>query len=156
MHRIIPSKTVHLSSQESVALYHNHGVASFHGENKVVIVLASADISKLESRLHHTTGSITVIRKDTRREGAVVGSDSHATIQFLAFLHQWNHCLDKVSTLLEIFFFCFVNPFVKVLGTIGKVPGVDTNFFYSFSDSNCDFWLEVHISTKWYIVPLFE
>mmetsp|Transcript_1500 Transcript_1500/g.2118 ORF Transcript_1500/g.2118 Transcript_1500/m.2118 type:complete len:318 (-) Transcript_1500:318-1271(-) len=154
--RIVPAQTVLFGSQQPIRLDHNKRVASLHRKDEVVEILASANIREFDCRFYHTTGSVSVKRKNARRKGPVVGSNSHAAVQLLALFDQWVHSFDQILSFLSIVIFRFVYFFCEILSSICKVSRVDTDFFQGFGDHQGYFGLEVHIGTKRNIVSLFE
>ena len=88
MQRVIPAIRIHFLRQQSVGLHHDQGVTSLHAEQEVVVVQIATDVGELKRTLHHAARGVAIVAKDSGRETAVVGADSHSSVESLALLYQ--------------------------------------------------------------------
>lgn len=114
MQRIIPSMNIHLSHEQTVRLDHDHRVARFHRENKVVVVYFPTYPCKLKRRFnlcdklrsdnrymckkretfskgfnisHHSSWRIPVIAHDSVRKTSMISPYTHCSPVLFAFLN---------------------------------------------------------------------
>mmetsp|Transcript_5470 Transcript_5470/g.9006 ORF Transcript_5470/g.9006 Transcript_5470/m.9006 type:complete len:295 (+) Transcript_5470:1485-2369(+) len=154
MHGIVPSHTVLFGCQQTVTLHHDERVTGLHGKDKIVVILTATNVSKFNGRFHHAAGRITVVTQDTAGEGSMVGTNAHATIEFLTLLNERNHGFDEILAFFKVILFCFVHFFFKILAAIGKVAWIDANLFERIRHHQCHLGLKVHVSAEWNVVSL--
>ena len=156
MQWIIPSQSILLGRQETIGLYHDEWITRLHGKDKVVIIETATDIGKFQGRFDHTAGSIPIKGQDAGRQRAVIGPDPHTPIQFLTFLDQGFQGLDQVGPFTEIIFFRFVNLFLKIFASVGKVSWIDAYLFHRVRHHEGHDGLKVHIGTEWNGISLLK
>mmetsp|Transcript_29757 Transcript_29757/g.63210 ORF Transcript_29757/g.63210 Transcript_29757/m.63210 type:complete len:837 (+) Transcript_29757:104-2614(+) len=153
---VVPIQAVHLARQEAVALHHDERVGSLHGEDEVVVVLTAADVGELDGRLDHAAGGVSVVGQDATGEGAVVGPDAHAAVEFLALADEGEHGLDEVLALLDVIVLGLVHLVLEVLPPVGEVPRIDPNLLHRVGHQLGHLGLEVHVGTQRDVVPPLE
>jgi hypothetical protein len=156
MQGVVPFQAVLFRRQQTVRLDHDQGVARFHTKDEIVVVEAAADIRKFNGRFDHTAGCVSIKGQDAGRKRTVVGTDAHAAIERLAFLHQRLQGFDQVGAFRKVIFFCFVNLFFKIFTAVSKVPWVDANLLHGVGDEQGNDGLKVHIGTEGNVVSLLK
>mmetsp|Transcript_9070 Transcript_9070/g.13736 ORF Transcript_9070/g.13736 Transcript_9070/m.13736 type:complete len:300 (+) Transcript_9070:1382-2281(+) len=156
MERVIPTHTVLLSGKKTIRLNHDKRVTCLHGENKVMVILRPANISKLNCRLNHSTRSISIKGKNTRRKRSMISSNTHSTVQLFTLFHKRKHRFEKVFSLLYIICLTLINMIFKILSSICKVSRVNSDLLNSICHHESNLGLEVHICTKRDIISLLE
>mmetsp|Transcript_26501 Transcript_26501/g.37214 ORF Transcript_26501/g.37214 Transcript_26501/m.37214 type:complete len:224 (-) Transcript_26501:549-1220(-) len=131
---VIPSKAVHFSSQKTITLDHNKRVTGLHGKDKVVEILGPTNVCKFNGGLNHTTRSITIIRKNARTQGTVIGTNTHATIEFFALFNKRVHRFHEIRTFHDVVLFTFIYFFFEIFLSVSKVTRIDTDLFNGFSN----------------------
>ena len=74
--------------QQPVRLHHHLRITRLHRQYNVVILLVFADAQKLQCRLHHPNGRITVATQNAVGQRPVIGADAHSRAVFFADAHQ--------------------------------------------------------------------
>mmetsp|Transcript_9732 Transcript_9732/g.18271 ORF Transcript_9732/g.18271 Transcript_9732/m.18271 type:complete len:238 (-) Transcript_9732:219-932(-) len=121
-----------------------------------MIILRPANIRKFNRRFHHSTGSISIKRQNTRRKRTMICSNTHGAVQLFTFLNQRKHGIEQILPLLHIIIFRLINLFFKILPSICKVSRIDPNLLHRIRNHECNLGLKMHIRTKRNVIALLK